>query len=176
MAFLRSVSRPCNSVILLKQLSGAGSVNVRSDFAINNSGKQQYYLQLRRELSTRFNAAATAKVVDDSSNKRLASNVAASGVQSNKDGTTSPKDLLDVSFNNATAAFKSKTTWELFRAYIVYLMCSSSFIVDNNLKVRKIFEEEILCNISIIMNESILVAAMHVCLLIRFLPNPQKTI
>lgn len=48
---------------------------------------------------------------------------------------TYPKDKLDISFEDSRAAFKSKTTWELMRAYIVYMICSSSYIVDNNLKV-----------------------------------------
>lgn len=46
-----------------------------------------------------------------------------------------PKDPLDTSFNNAKDSFKSKTTWELVRGYLVYTMCSSQYLVDNNLKV-----------------------------------------
>lgn len=45
------------------------------------------------------------------------------------------RDPLDVSFNNPIDAFKSKTTWELVRAYVVYLMCSSEYLVENNMKV-----------------------------------------
>lgn len=52
-----------------------------------------------------------------------------------------PRDPLDVSFNNPIDAFKSKTTWELIRAYVVYLMCSSEYLVENNMKVR-LKEEE----------------------------------
>lgn len=48
---------------------------------------------------------------------------------------TPTKDPLDLSFANPEAAFKSKTTWEVLRAYIVYQLCSSSFLVDNNMKV-----------------------------------------
>lgn len=48
----------------------------------------------------------------------------------------SPKDPLDLSFNDAKAAFKSKTTWEVLRAYIVYTLCSSETLVENNAKVR----------------------------------------
>ncbi|XP_037915261.1 proline dehydrogenase 1, mitochondrial isoform X2 [Hermetia illucens] len=47
------------------------------------------------------------------------------------------RDPLDVSFNDPVAAFKSKTTWELFRAYFVYLMCSSEKIVENNMTIMK---------------------------------------
>lgn len=46
----------------------------------------------------------------------------------------SPRDQLDITFEDATAAFKSKTTWELFRAYLVYTICSSNYIVEHNQK------------------------------------------
>ncbi|KAF4518868.1 hypothetical protein B566_EDAN006719 [Ephemera danica] len=47
---------------------------------------------------------------------------------------SSPKDPLDLSFTDAKAAFKSKTTWEILRAYIVYTLCSSEYLVENNMK------------------------------------------
>lgn len=47
-------------------------------------------------------------------------------------------DILDTSFNDAEAAFKNKTTWEIIRAYIVYSFCSSSYIVENNMKLMKL--------------------------------------
>lgn len=50
--------------------------------------------------------------------------------------SSTPKDPLDTTFNNATDSFKSKTTWELVRGYMVYMMCSSQYLVDNNLKVH----------------------------------------
>lgn len=48
------------------------------------------------------------------------------------------RDQLDTSFNDPTAAFKSKTTFELIRAYFVYMLCSSEYLVENNMKVIKI--------------------------------------
>lgn len=48
-------------------------------------------------------------------------------------------DPLDVGFNDPIAAFKSKTTWELCRAYLVYMLCSSEFLVENNMKVNLIY-------------------------------------
>lgn len=45
------------------------------------------------------------------------------------------KDPLDTSFNDPLAAFKSKTTFELIRAYFVYMLCSSEYLVENNMKV-----------------------------------------
>jgi hypothetical protein len=51
-------------------------------------------------------------------------------------GPNSPqRDPLDVGFNDPLAAFKSKTTFELIRAYFVYLLCSSEYLVENNMKV-----------------------------------------
>lgn len=46
------------------------------------------------------------------------------------------RDPLDTSFNDPLAAFKSKTTFELIRAYFVYVLCSSEYLVENNMKVR----------------------------------------
>lgn len=46
------------------------------------------------------------------------------------------RDPLDTSFNDPTAAFKSKTTFELIRGYLVYLICSSETLVENNMKVN----------------------------------------
>ncbi|XP_037943937.1 proline dehydrogenase 1, mitochondrial isoform X2 [Teleopsis dalmanni] len=48
------------------------------------------------------------------------------------------RDPLDVGFNDPNAAFKSKTTWELIRAYIVYTICTSEKIVEHNLKLMKL--------------------------------------
>ncbi|KAK9499784.1 hypothetical protein O3M35_002756 [Rhynocoris fuscipes] len=47
-------------------------------------------------------------------------------------------DSLDTSFNNAEAAFKNKTTWEIIRAYLVYTCCSSNYLVENNMKLMKL--------------------------------------
>jgi len=44
-------------------------------------------------------------------------------------------DPLDVSFADPQATFKSKTTWEILRAYVVYQLCSSNYIVENNIQV-----------------------------------------
>ena len=45
------------------------------------------------------------------------------------------RDPLDTSFDNHIDAFKSKTTVELIRAYLVYVLCSSEYLVENNMKV-----------------------------------------
>jgi len=45
------------------------------------------------------------------------------------------KDPLDQTFTDCRAAFKSKTTWEILRAYIVYTLCSSNYLVENNMQV-----------------------------------------
>ncbi|KAL7744212.1 hypothetical protein ACLKA6_009179 [Drosophila palustris] len=52
-------------------------------------------------------------------------------------GDQPQRDPLDVSFNDPIAAFKSKTTWELVRAYMVYMICSSEKLVEHNMKLMK---------------------------------------
>lgn len=48
---------------------------------------------------------------------------------------TPQKDQLDLSFQDARAAFQSKTTWEVVRGYLVYTLCTSRYLVDNNAMV-----------------------------------------
>ncbi|XP_017963094.1 proline dehydrogenase 1, mitochondrial isoform X4 [Drosophila navojoa] len=59
-------------------------------------------------------------------------------VQSKEEGVKPQRDPLDVSFNDPIAAFKSKTTWELARAYLVYMICSSEKIVEYNMTLLKV--------------------------------------
>lgn len=54
-------------------------------------------------------------------------------------GTVGQRDPLDTGFANPIAAFKSKTLMELIRAYVVYMICSSSYLVENNMKVSSVF-------------------------------------
>ncbi|XP_046655257.1 proline dehydrogenase 1, mitochondrial-like isoform X2 [Daphnia pulicaria] len=48
------------------------------------------------------------------------------------------RDPLDLSFDNAEAAFRSKTTLQVLRAYLVFTLCSSNYLVENNMKLMKI--------------------------------------
>lgn len=47
------------------------------------------------------------------------------------------RDPLNTGFADPHAAFKSKTLIELIRAYVVYMICSSSYLVNNNMQVRR---------------------------------------
>ena len=47
-------------------------------------------------------------------------------------------DELDLGFMNHNAAFKSKSTWQVLRGYIVYQLCSIGPLVENNEKVHTI--------------------------------------
>lgn len=47
-------------------------------------------------------------------------------------------DKLDLSFMNFQDAFKSKSTMEVFRGYLVYQLCSIGPIVENNDKLMKL--------------------------------------
>ncbi|KAG7175761.1 Proline dehydrogenase 1-like 2 [Homarus americanus] len=46
------------------------------------------------------------------------------------------KDPLDLTFCDHESAFKSKTTWEVLRALLVFQMCGIQPLVKNNEKVR----------------------------------------
>lgn len=48
------------------------------------------------------------------------------------------KESLDLSFENTVAAFKSKTTWEVLRAYFVLKLSTSEYLIENHQMVRLI--------------------------------------
>lgn len=50
-------------------------------------------------------------------------------------GVVGQRDPLNTGFADPVAAFKSKTLIELIRAYAVYMICSSGYLVENNMKV-----------------------------------------
>eukprot|EP00794_Sanderia_malayensis_P014298 gene14298-15786_t len=51
-------------------------------------------------------------------------------------GDTASDAVLD--FDNPKQAFKSKTTWEILRALVVFKLCSFDLLVDNNRKLMNI--------------------------------------
>jgi len=111
MAFLKlSTSRKCSQLLLQESLRNDVYTRlVRSLTTSNGPADQQQ--QQRRNNSM---AAAAASTIVDSKPKW---------------------DPLDTSFADPEAAFKSKSTWEIFRAYVVYQLCSSSYLVENNMQV-----------------------------------------
>lgn len=141
MAFLRSVTR-CNSSLVSRKRLPTAPTSSSAQFRGSNfndlSSKAELlscnhcFVDFRREFNTR--------------NKNLVNNSNSSNVASSSStapmSTTAPtdytgqRDPLDVSFNDPIAAFKSKTTWQLVRAYVVFVMCSSETLVDNNQKVK----------------------------------------
>lgn len=44
-------------------------------------------------------------------------------------------DILDLSFADHRAAFKSKSTWDIIRALVVFNLCSIRPLVEHNAKV-----------------------------------------
>lgn len=50
------------------------------------------------------------------------------------------RDTLDLSFSDARQAYRSKSTWEILRAYIVFKLCSINYLVEHNDKVRLGFD------------------------------------
>lgn len=86
---------------------------------------------------SQFNGGITSSLVGESSahqRSQLKGNLLIRNASTA--AATPQRDPLDVGFNDPSAAFKSKTTFELIRAYLVYLMCSSETLVENNMKVR----------------------------------------
>lgn len=149
MAFLRSVTRCNQSLVVSRKFSSfrsAAAAAQRRGHAfesLNNAtftraellSCQKYYFDLRRDLNTANNdyeqksSMATVAAAKTSS--------PSSAVSASENDPKSPRDPLDLSFNDPIAAFKSKTTSELIRAYFVYLMCSSEYLVENNMKVME---------------------------------------
>ncbi|XP_058822312.1 proline dehydrogenase 1, mitochondrial isoform X1 [Topomyia yanbarensis] len=140
MAFLRSVSR-CNSFVSRKVSSTSfigGSLppsarNIPSSDVLVAASYQASSIYLNQVLAggqfhqRRFRSVAAAT---NTSGVHLA--------KQQNDPSSPQRDPLDVSFNDPNAAFKSKTTLELIRAYFVYMLCSSSFLVENNMKLMKL--------------------------------------
>ncbi|XP_049824718.1 proline dehydrogenase 1, mitochondrial isoform X2 [Aethina tumida] len=91
---------------------------------------------IRCGLRTKCRGAAGPPVWQPSA--AMKSTVSQTAVAAPAQDAKSPKDALDITFEDARAAFKSKTNWELIRAYIVYTMCSFETIVDNNMKLMKL--------------------------------------
>lgn len=86
------------------------------------------YTRLVRSLTTSNGPA------DQQQQQRRNNSMAAAAASTIVD--SKPKwDPLDTSFADPEAAFKSKSTWEIFRAYVVYQLCSSSYLVENNMQV-----------------------------------------
>lgn len=63
------------------------------------------------------------------------------GTISNKISTKKSSPRIDLTFSDPEASFRSKTTPEVLRAYIVYKLCSYEKLVDHNMKLMKISEK-----------------------------------
>lgn len=113
MAFLKlSTSRKCSQLLLQESL------------------RNDVYTRFVRSLTT--TTAGNGPV--DQQQQRRNNSVAAAAAGTVVD--SKPKwDPLDTSFADPEAAFKSKSTWEIFRAYVVYQLCSSRYLVENNMQV-----------------------------------------
>ncbi|XP_053680974.1 proline dehydrogenase 1, mitochondrial isoform X1 [Anopheles nili] len=155
MAFLRTVSR-CNSLVPRKVTSPS---TTGGSSCLTYSRSEQFLRQYgihaagnRGPLPSALLAALNQRLALEghscegarrwrSTTVAAASPVASSTrqrQQQDNNPSTPQRDPLDVSFNDPHAAFKSKTTFELMRAYLVYVLCSSEFLVENNMKLMKL--------------------------------------
>ncbi|RZF46115.1 hypothetical protein LSTR_LSTR012975 [Laodelphax striatellus] len=116
MAFLRAVIR-CNGSRKL----GISIYNLQS----NKSAKVRVCLPLQNYTPIAAKSAlASATDITENSGSSFGSR----------------RDPLDTGFDNPKASFKSKTTWEVLRAYIVYTLCSSSYLVEHNMQLMKLMK------------------------------------
>lgn len=133
MAFLRSVSR-CN--LVSRQISSSrielSRVDTRNLLNKSFPGENEF---MSRCLSSSAAFPPANKKSGSDGNKNI---ILTSGREQSTTTAIGQRDPLDTGFADPKAAFKSKTTFELIRAYIVYTLCSSEFLVDNNMKVRSL--------------------------------------
>ncbi|XP_035890662.1 proline dehydrogenase 1, mitochondrial isoform X2 [Anopheles stephensi] len=155
MAFLRTVSR-CNSLVPRKVTSPSATGSGCLTYSKSEQFLRQYGIHAagnRGPLPSAILAALNHRLaleghsLDGARRWRSTTVAAASPVatgtrqrqeQQDNNPSTPQRDPLDVSFNDPHAAFKSKTTFELIRAYLVYVLCSSEFLVENNMKLMKV--------------------------------------
>lgn len=157
MAFLRSASR-YNLLVSRKFLSLSSSQHAKKDFqsklvhaewlACNRQfgdfrAKSNAIASSSKDIKhsagsngTSIASMSTAAAAASPKAASTAAAAAAAAAASRNSNSPPQRDPLDVGFNDPIAAFKSKTTWELVRAYFVYLMCSSEYLVENNMKVK----------------------------------------
>ncbi|KAH7960878.1 hypothetical protein HPB49_024192 [Dermacentor silvarum] len=84
-------------------------------------------------------ASSPALTVTNGSGRRLKSSASPAALDRAVSTELPPqRDPLDLSFNDARAAYKSKSTGELLRAYIVLKLSSSNWIVNNHQEVSAV--------------------------------------
>ncbi|XP_040578739.1 proline dehydrogenase 1, mitochondrial isoform X2 [Lepeophtheirus salmonis] len=86
------------------------------------------YLHSKRSTVTTSTSTTTTDIFADSDSKVITTNA----------GVKRRIDPLDTGFTNHSAAFKSKTTFEVLRGYIVLNLCSVGWIVNNNEQLMKL--------------------------------------
>ncbi|KAH9384991.1 hypothetical protein HPB48_027027 [Haemaphysalis longicornis] len=91
---------------------------------------------LRASDVLRIGGSSTAACNNDYS-RRLKSSASPAALDRTTESAACPtqRDPLDLSFNDARAAYKSKTTGELLRGYVVLKLSSSNWIVNNHQEV-----------------------------------------
>uniref|UniRef100_A0A1B6ML78 Proline dehydrogenase n=1 Tax=Graphocephala atropunctata TaxID=36148 RepID=A0A1B6ML78_9HEMI len=101
------------------------------------TGVSIYNLTLRGGKSSRIRLFLPFQSCNQIALKSAAAG-ALNDIAENKKSFGSRRDPLDTGFADPKAAFKSKTTYEVLRAYIVYQLCSINYLVENNMKLMKI--------------------------------------
>ncbi|XP_011054081.1 PREDICTED: proline dehydrogenase 1, mitochondrial [Acromyrmex echinatior] len=142
MAFLRSVPRRCcagkklvkcgaSPLAVIGLLENAAvttaAATVATTAAVTRTPPSLRLVAQVRGYVTSSSSSSSAAAANDVKKER----------QQQQSAVPRQIDPLDLQFNDPIAAFKSKTTMELMRAYFVYQMCSIEYVVENNMKVMK---------------------------------------
>lgn len=126
-------------LLLLKQQGGCfGTTNLKDPLI--SGGQQLRVLSTWNQLCQQLKVERGFKSTPQGSSTALPL-----GIESLKNEEELPievinrwKDILDLSFEDHGAAFKSKTTWEVLRALMVFQVCGINVVVDNNEKLMKL--------------------------------------
>lgn len=141
MAFLRNISRRC---CVGKKLTKCGASPLPAVSLLENATAATMTTTVTVAAATRAPSLRLVTQVRADAHGYATSATATTDVKRRQQQQQPPPpsaqprqiDPLDLKFNDPIAAFKSKTTTELVRAYVVYQMCSIEYIVENNMKVR----------------------------------------
>ncbi|KAK0080512.1 hypothetical protein PV325_013826, partial [Microctonus aethiopoides] len=121
MAFLRTI--PCCN-------AGKKMIKCLTSLAANNVNNNLYLNKL-------FSVQTTHMINIYNRNYSLDVGQKNNSTIGSTKSTSRQIDPLDLRFNDPVASFKSKTTLELIRAYIVYQICSIEYVVENNMKFMR---------------------------------------
>lgn len=82
-----------------------------------------------------FNIDVTKQICFSKRLKSTSASIVTADSSVSSDTQKFQKDELDLTFENTKDAYKSKTTWELLRAFLVLKLTTYDYLVENNQRV-----------------------------------------